>query len=44
MPIWGRDYQLMVGGDFVDLSYDPEPYVRGRILALVDYLNRLPGL
>ena len=41
MPIWGRDYQLKAGGDYVDVGYDPEAYVRGRILALIDYLNRL---
>jgi len=41
MPIWGRDYQLKVGGDYVALGYDPEAYARGRILALIDYLNRL---
>jgi mono/diheme cytochrome c family protein len=41
MPIWGRDYQLKAGGDYVDVGYDPEAYVRGRILALIDYLHRL---
>jgi hypothetical protein len=41
MPIWGRDYQLKAGRDYVDVGYDPEAYVRGRILALIDYLNRL---
>jgi mono/diheme cytochrome c family protein len=41
MPIWGRDYQIKAGEYYVDVGYDPEAYVRGRILALIDYLNRL---
>jgi hypothetical protein len=41
IPIWGRDYQIKVGGDYVALGYYPEAYARGRILALIDYLNRL---
>ena len=41
MPIWGRDYQIKAGKYYVDIGYDPEAYVRGRILALIDYLNRL---
>jgi len=42
MPIWGRDYLIKAGEHYYsDISYDPEAFVRGRILALVDYLNRL---
>jgi len=41
MPIWGRDYQIRAGEHYGDVAYDPEVYVRGRILALIDYLNRL---
>ena len=41
MPIWGRDYQIKAGDYYVDVGYDPEAYVRGRILALIDHLNRL---
>lgn len=41
MPIWGRDYQIKAGEYYVDVGYDPEAYVRSRILALIDYLNRL---
>jgi len=41
MPIWGRDYQIKAGEYYVDVGYDPEAYVRGRILALIDYLNRM---
>lgn len=41
MPIWGRDYQQKAGEYFVDVPYDPELFVRQRILSLVDYLNRM---
>lgn len=39
MPIWGLDYEARSAS--VDLPYDPETFVRGRILALVEYVNRL---
>lgn len=41
MPIWGRDYQIKAGEFYADSYYDPEAFVRGRILALIDYLNRM---
>lgn len=42
MPIWGRDYLIKAGEHYyADVGYDPDAFVRGRILALVDYLNRL---
>ncbi len=41
MPIWGRDYQIKAGEHYVDINYDPEAFVRGRIFALIDYLNRM---
>jgi len=41
MPIWGQDYKVKAGAYYMDTPYDPEVYVRTRILALVDYLNRL---
>ena len=42
MPIWGRDYQIRASEHFYgEISYDSDAFVRGRILALVDYLNRL---
>ncbi len=37
----GLDYQLRAGRDYVDLGYGSEANVRGRILALIDYLNCL---
>lgn len=44
MPVWGRDYSTATAKAaeyFVDVPYDAEMYVRARILALIDYLNRL---
>ena len=42
MPIWGRDYQIRAGEHYYgDVIYDSDAFIRGRILALVDYLNRL---
>jgi mono/diheme cytochrome c family protein len=41
MPIWGRDYVEKLGDTFAVYPYDPEPIVRVRILALVDYISRL---
>ncbi|MDT3679109.1 MAG: cytochrome c [Burkholderiaceae bacterium] len=41
MPIWGQDYKIRAGEYYMDIPYDPEVYVRTRILALVEYINRL---
>jgi mono/diheme cytochrome c family protein len=41
MPIWGADYLARSAGDYLDVPYDPELYVRTRILALVEYIYRL---
>lgn len=44
MPVWGRDYSMetiKAGEYYLDVPYDMELYVRSRILALIDYLNRL---
>ena len=41
MPIWGKDYQIKSGEFYADNYHDPEAFVRGRILALIDYLNRM---
>jgi mono/diheme cytochrome c family protein len=42
MPIWGADYKIE-GAEYhmLLLPYDPEVYVRTRILALVEYMYRL---
>lgn len=41
MPVWGRDYRIKAAEYHFDVPYDPEVYVRGRILALIDYINRI---
>jgi len=41
MPVWGSQYQLKGGSMYDDYPYDREAFVRGRILVLIDYLNRL---
>ena len=41
MPIWGKDYQVKAGEYYVDMNYDPEAFIRTRIFALIDYLNRM---
>lgn len=43
MPIWGLDYKIRAAEYYMDTPYNPEVYVRTRILALVEYLNRLQG-
>jgi mono/diheme cytochrome c family protein len=41
MPIWGADYFEKAIPEYTDIPYDPAVYVRARIIALVDYVNRL---
>jgi mono/diheme cytochrome c family protein len=41
MPIWGRDYKTKAAEYYMDAPYDPEAYSRARILALLEYINRL---
>jgi mono/diheme cytochrome c family protein len=44
MPIWGTEYKeetVRAAEYFTDVPYDMEMYVRTRILALIDYLNRI---
>ena len=47
MPVWGYLYtpsqptNLKPSDNYVDLTFDPEAVVRARILAIVDYLNRI---
>lgn len=41
MPAWGPEYRLKAAEYYVDVPYDAETYVRGRVLALVEYINRL---
>lgn len=41
MPIWGREYSLEAANYYIDTPYDGEAYVRARVLALLEYINRL---
>lgn len=41
MPIWGLDYRGRAAESHMDVPYDPEAYVRIRILALTEYVYRL---
>jgi mono/diheme cytochrome c family protein len=41
MPIWGKDYQVRAAEYYIDVAYDPEIFIRARVMALIDYLNRL---
>lgn len=41
MPVWGRDYRIKDAEYYVDTPYDPAALVRSRILALLEYINRL---
>lgn len=41
MPIWGRDSRIQGAEYYRDVPYDPEIYVRTRLLWLVEYLSRL---
>jgi len=41
MPVWGQDYKVKAGEYYIDVPYNPEIYVRTRILALVEYLAQL---
>jgi hypothetical protein len=43
MPIWGNYYTLMPLLETDDYSYNSVAYVRSRIVALIDYLNRIQG-
>lgn len=44
MPIWGREYSMETAKadeHFAGMPYNMEMYVRSRVLALIDYLNRI---
>ncbi len=43
MPVWGNYYTMMPLHETDDYPYDAEAFVRSRIVALTDYLNRLQG-
>ena len=41
MPIWGQEYRVRAAEYYTDMPYDPDAFVRGKILALTEYLARL---
>ena len=41
MPVWGYEYRVQAAEHYIDAPYDPEVYVRARILSLIDYIYRL---
>ena len=41
MPVWGNVYRAEDMMQSPDNPYDPESYVRGRILVLIEYINRI---
>jgi mono/diheme cytochrome c family protein len=44
MPVWGDDYTAQAGNTWpnhMDVAYNPEIFVRSRIMALVDYIARI---
>jgi mono/diheme cytochrome c family protein len=43
MPIWGAEYRVRAGEHYFEMPYDPEAFVRARILALTEYVYRLQG-
>jgi mono/diheme cytochrome c family protein len=41
MPIWGSIYRTKAAEYFGEVDYNPESYVRARILALIEYIDSL---
>lgn len=41
MPTWGNAYRTRAAEYCIDVPYDPEAFVRARILALSEYISRL---
>ena len=41
MPIWGMEYRVEAANRYMESPYDPDAYVRVRVLALLEYLYRL---
>ena len=43
MPVWGREYRIKDAEYYMDTPYpfEPEAMVRSRLLALLEYINRL---
>lgn len=41
MPIWGQRFSVEAAPVYDDFPYNPEAYVRARILGLIEYISRL---
>lgn len=44
MPVWGQDFSTETGKDwavYMGVPFNPEVFVRSRIMALIDYIARL---
>ena len=41
MPVWGMVYRTDAASYYADIPYDPDTYVRARVLALIEYISRL---
>lgn len=41
MPVWGPAYRLMDAEYYFDTEYDSKALIRARVLALLEYLNKL---
>lgn len=41
MPVWGQTFRTLAAEQYMDYPYDPEPIVRARILAILEYINRI---
>ena len=41
MPVWGVEYRVQAAEYYNELPYDPQAYVRARILALIEYIKTL---
>ena len=40
MPIWGQIYRIRAAEYYIDVPYNQQAFVSGRILALIEYLNK----
>jgi mono/diheme cytochrome c family protein len=41
MPVWGQRYAMRAAEYYTDVPYDPEAYIRARVLALTEYIYRM---
>jgi len=41
MPVWGQAYREIAADHYMELPYDPDAYVRVRVLSVLEYINRL---